>query len=75
MSERASRNATEVAEGWLANVVIDLNLHSSLSEQGATSLGPAVLASVAVASRYPGSKVSNLRKMDTFPPIFSPHCF
>lgn len=30
----------------------------SLSEHGATSLGPAVLASVAVASRYPGSKVS-----------------
>lgn len=29
----------------------------SLSEHGATSLGPAVLASVAVASRYPGSKV------------------
>ncbi|XP_075884180.1 circularly permutated Ras protein 1 isoform X2 [Nelusetta ayraudi] len=29
----------------------------NLSEHGATSLGPAVLASVAVASRYPGSKV------------------
>ncbi|TNM93696.1 hypothetical protein fugu_001872 [Takifugu bimaculatus] len=30
---------------------------NDLREQGATSLGPAVLASVAVASRYPGSKV------------------
>lgn len=29
-----------------------------LREHGATSLGPAALASVAVASRYPGSKVS-----------------
>lgn len=39
-------------------VRIVLNLHSSFREQGATSLGPAVLASVAVASRYPGSKVT-----------------
>ncbi len=30
----------------------------SLREHGATSLGPAALASVAMASRYPGSKVS-----------------
>lgn len=75
MSEWASRSATEVAEGWLGNVVIDVNLHSSLREQGATSLGPAVLASVAVASRYPGSKVSNWQKIDTFFSIFSPHFF
>lgn len=32
--------------------------HISLKEHGATGLGPAALASVAVASRYPGSKVS-----------------
>lgn len=67
MSEWASRSATE---GWLGKVVIDLTLHSSLREQGATSLGPAVLASVAVASRYPGSKVSSLQKIDTFSPFF-----
>lgn len=75
MSERASRSATEVAEGWLGKAVIDLNLHSSLREQGATSLGPAVLASVAVASRYPGSKVSNLQNIDTFFSNFFPSLF
>lgn len=62
MSERVSRSATQLTEGCSSDVLIGLNLHFSLREQGATSLGPAVLASVAVASHFPGSKVSNLQK-------------
>ncbi|XP_041840677.1 circularly permutated Ras protein 1 isoform X2 [Melanotaenia boesemani] len=53
-----------------------------LREHGATSLGPAALASVAIASRYPGSKVIlctdgkaniGLGEMEETPSFSSPH--
>lgn len=36
---------------------------SSLRDHGATCLGPAALASVALASRYPGSKVRGCKEL------------
>lgn len=39
-------------------LVFYIFISSRLRENGATALGPAALASVALASKYPGSKVS-----------------